>query len=145
MTCKVTLIPKDHVHNVWGMVEPFMEEAAKYTHGRYEVGDILDAITDYDHDLWVAFDEGSAKGMVITCFKQYPRIKCLDMVFCSGIDGMYWKDPMLKMLQHWAYDNACDRIESSGRLGWSRLFKNDGYKMLWQTYELPIASTGLGD
>jgi hypothetical protein len=66
------------------------------------------------------------------------------MVFCAGDEGMEWKAPMLKELQHWAHDNDCDRIESSGRVGWSKIFKNDGYKALWQVYELPVADAGLG-
>jgi hypothetical protein len=69
---------------------------------------------------------------------------CLDMVFCAGDEGMEWKTPMLKMLQHWAHDNDCERIESSGRIGWSKIFKDDGYKALWQVYELPVADAGLG-
>lgn len=142
---QVSLIPPEHVYDVWSRTQGFMEKAAEYTYGRYTPDDILVSLTDYDHLLWIAFDEDKdIKGITITCFKQYPRKKCLDMVFCAGDEGMEWKDPMLKMLRHWAFDNECDTIESSGRLGWSKIFKGDGYKPLWQTYELPVADTGLG-
>jgi hypothetical protein len=122
-----------------------MNRAAEYTVGRYDVDDIFDSVTQYNHQLWVAFDETKdIKGAVVTAIKQYPRKKYLDLVFIGGDDAIQWKDPMLKMLQHWAFDNECDGIESSGRMGWGRVFKDDGYKMLWQTYELPIADAGLG-
>ncbi len=141
----VSLIPHDHVEQVWPSVQPHMEKAAEYTYGRFTAEDILDSITQYDHNLWIAFnDDKEMIGAVVTRFLQYPRKKYLDLVFLGGDDGFSWKDPMLKMLQHWAYDNECDGIESAGRLGWSRVFKEDGYKALWQTYELPVASTGLG-
>jgi hypothetical protein len=120
-----------------------MEKAAEYTYGRYLPEDILDSIVQYDHHLWLAFEGEDIKGITVTRFAQYPRIRCLDMVFCAGDEGMEWKDPMLKILQHWAYDNHCDRIESSGRVGWAKIFKNDGYKALWQVYELPVANSGL--
>ena len=141
---QVSLIPTAHVHGVWSRTYDFMKKAAEYTYGRYTPEDILDSIIDYGHHLWVAFEGEEIKGITITYFKQYPRMKCLDMVFCAGDAGMEWKDPMLKVLQHWAHDNDCDRIESSGRVGWSKIFKDDGYKALWQVYELPVSDTGLG-
>jgi hypothetical protein len=141
---QVTLIPTEHVSEVLPKIFSHLSKAAEYTFGRYEPEDILDSITQYDHHLWIAFVGEEVKGITVTCFKQYPRLLCLDMVFCAGDEGMEWKTPMLKMLQHWAHDNDCDRIESSGRVGWSKIFKDDGYKALWQVYELPVADTGLG-
>lgn len=142
---RVSLITNDVVDSVWPQIEPFMEKAAEYTYGRYTADDILDSIKQYDHHLWVAFgDDLQMRGAVVTRFIQYPRKKYLDLTFLGGDEGLTWKDPMLKILQHWAYDNECDGIESSGRLGWSRIFRDDGYKMLWQTYELPVADCGLG-
>jgi len=141
---QVSLIPTDHVDRVWPDVRPHMERAAEYTYGRYDVEDIKDSITQYDHHLWIAFDDEGIKGAAVTSFKQYPKKRYLDLVFCGGLSGMEWKAEMLRILQHWAYDSNCDGIESSGRLGWGKIFQNDGYKPLWQTYELPIATSGLG-
>ena len=142
---QVALIPTEHVSNVWPRLTAHMAKAAEYTYGRYEPEDILDSLIQYEHDLWVAFEGEDIKGVTITRLAQYPRIRCLDMVFCAGDEGMEWKDPMLSMLQHWAYDNSCDRIESTGRVGWAKIFKNDGYKALWQVYELPVVAEGLGE
>ena len=141
---QVSLIPTEHVADVWPRLTAHIDKVAEYTYGRYDPEDVLESITQYDHNLWLAFEGEDIKGITVTSFKQYPRIKCLDMVFCAGDEGMEWKAPMLEMLQHWAYDNECDRIESSGRVGWAKIFKSDGYKALWQTYELPVASSGLG-
>ena len=141
---QVSLIPKDHVSVVWEDIKPYIAKAAEHTYGRYTVDDILDSIIQYNRDLWMAFDDGGVKGIVITYMKNYPQKLYLDLEFCAGDEGLTWKAPMLKVLQHWAYDNGCDGIESSGRLGWAKIMKNDGYKPLWQTYELPVADTGLG-
>jgi len=142
---KSSLVPFDHVPEVWPQIEGYMARAAEYTYGRFDAEDIKNAVMQYDHDLWVSFNENKEiKGVVITTFKHYPKKKCLDLVFTSGDDLEQWKDGMLRVLQHWAFDNHCDGIESSGRLGWSKIFQKDGYKPLWQTYELPIADSGLG-
>ena len=142
---KVSLVPTERIPTIWDHVIPYMERAAEYTYGRYTVDDILTALTDYDHTLWIAFvKEDGLKGAVVTMIKQYPRKRYLDLVFIGGDDGFSWKAPMLKLLQHWAFDNDCDGIESSGRLGWAKAFADDGYKPLWQTFELPSATCGLG-
>ena len=121
-----------------------MAGAAVYTHGRYEVDDILDAIMDYDHILWIAFDDEKIKGAVVTNFMHYPKKKYLCMTFCGGVELEKWKPAMLKLFQHYAFDTQCDGVEATARLGWTKIFKDDGHKPLWQTFELPAADAGLG-
>tara|TARA_R110000796_G_C14553334_1_gene434092 strand:- start:2198 stop:2641 length:444 start_codon:yes stop_codon:yes gene_type:complete len=142
---KVSMVPREHVIDIWDTVKPHLEKAAEYTYGRYEVEDILDCLTDYDYTLWIAFDDKEIKGAVVTMVSSYPRKKYLDMVFTGGVELEKWKKPMLELLQKWAFDTECDGIESIGRPGWAKIFKSDGHKPLWNTYELPVAKTGLGD
>jgi len=142
---QVSLVPPELVEGLWPRIFPHLSRAAEYTFGRYEPEDIFDAVLSGEVHLWVVFnDDGEVLGVTCTRFWQYPRKKCLDMVFIAGDEGFSWKDQMLSMLQHWAYDNDCVAIESSGRPGFARAFRDDGYRLLWQVYELPVADTGLG-
>lgn len=141
---EVSLIPAEFVSGLMPRLFPHLSKAAEYTFGRYEPEDIIDAVLDGEAHLWVVFEDEDILGVTITRFWQYPRKKCLDMLFIGGNEGFSWKDPMLETLQSWARDNGCDVIESSGRPGFARAFKADGYKMLWQVYELPVTATGLG-
>lgn len=139
----VTLVPREHTEAMWPLVDHFMDKAAEYTYGRYTAEDIKESILNYDHHLWVAFNDAGIKGVVVTSFVQYPQMRCLAMQFTAGDDLKDWKAPMLDLLQKWAFDNNCDKIESSGRPGWPRVFKDDGCSVLWHTYELPVAEMGL--
>ena len=141
---EVSLVPVDLVAGLWPQVFPHLSRAAEYTFGRYEPEDIFDFVLSGEGHLWVVFDEDTIKGVTITRFWQYPRKKCLDMVFIGGDEGFSWKEPMLNMLQNWAQDHGCEAIESSGRPGFARAFRDDGYRMLWQVYELPVSNAGLG-
>jgi hypothetical protein len=141
---QVSMVPTEHVDACWKEVEKYLAGAAEYTHGRYDTDDIYSCITEYDHTLWVAFDEHGIKGAVVTNFMFYPRKKYLVMVFCGGEQLDQWKAPMLKLLQHWAFDNQCDGLEATARIGWTKIFKDDGHKPLWQTFQLPAADAGLG-
>ena len=144
MTLQVSMVPHEYVMQVWPDVEGYMESAAQETHGRYEAQDILDLVLDYSYPLWIAFDETGIKGAVVSGFNQYPRKKYLNLMFCGGDDGFSWKDDMRSILQKWATDNGCDGIEATGRFGWAKIFKHDGFKPVWQVFELPVAETGLG-
>lgn len=142
-TYSASLVPAELLDVISAQVYPHLEKAAEYTFGRYEPEDIMDAIRSGNAHLWVALRDDHIVGITVTRFWHYPRKKCLDMVFIGGDEGFSWKDPMLDILQRWARDSECAVIESSGRPGFARAFRDDGYKLLWQVYELPVMS-GVG-
>lgn len=135
---QVSLVPTDYIDACWKDVEEFLNKAVKYTYGRYEVEDIYDCLKEYDHQLWVAIDEGKIIGAVVTNVMHYPKRKYLVMSFCGGSDLKDWKDPMLKLLQRFAKDIGCDGIEATARQGWAKVLQDDGYKQHWVTFELPV-------
>lgn len=141
---QTALVPPELVNGLWPKIFPHLSKAAEYTFGRYEPEDIIEFVMSGDAHLWVALDGEDIKGVTITRFWQYPRKKCLDMVFIGGDEGFSWKDSMLSTLRSWARDSGCDVIESSGRPAFARVFKDDGYRLLWQVYELPVEDTGSG-
>lgn len=140
----MSAVPPEYVKDVWPQVRGFIAAATKYTYGRYEPDDVLDLITDYDHVLWIAAKGDVIIGTVVTNFIDYPRKRFLSCPFVTGDDFPSWKDPMLELLQKWAYDNNCDGLEATARLGFSRVFKDDGYEAMWQTFQLPAGDAGLG-
>ncbi len=135
---EVSLVPQEYVDTCWDKIEGFIAKAAKYTYGRYTVGNIYDLVKENDYQLWVAYDEGVFKGAVVTNVIVYPQRKLLGMQFCGGEELDTWKPQMLALLRRFARDSGCEAIESTGRPGWAKVFKNDGYKATWVTYELPI-------
>ena len=141
---EVSLVPPELVEGLWPRVFPYLSSASEYTFGRYEPEDIIEFVLNGQAHLWIVLDEDDIKGVTITRFWQYPRKNCLDLVFLAGDDGFSWKDEMLSTLQNWARDSGCDVIEASGRAGLARAFKDDGYRVLWQVFELPVAETGFG-
>ena len=139
-----SMVPNEYANDIWPQVKDYLAGAAEYTHGRYDVDDIREAVMDGDHTLWIAFSDTGIKGAVVTNFMFYPRKKYLVMAFCGGVHLEQWKDQMLKLLQHFAYDTQCDGIEATARPGWGKIFQHDGHKPLWHTFQLPVADTGLG-
>ena len=140
----ISLVPSEHVLDVWPAVTDYVQNALEYTRGRYELEDVLERVENGEFLLWIAFDGERIKGCVITDMMQYPRKKFLGCPFVTGDEFASWKQPMFEMLQKFARDNDCEGLEATARLGWSRVFKDDGYEAMWQTFQLPAAGVNNG-
>lgn len=138
---QASLVPYEQADAAWPLVEKYMVEAAKYTYGRYTSEDIRVSLLDGQRQLWVAFQDEVVYGAVVTQIMEYPQMRVLVMHFLGGIDGMKWKAPMLALLQRFARDQKCRTIESTGRSGWARIFRDDGAQARSVFFELPVEPT----
>jgi hypothetical protein len=135
---QVSVVLPEHIELVWPDIEQYMIGAAQYTYNRFNADDIKKDLINKPQQLWIAYDEGQIYGAVVTEIIEYPQITTLMMHFTGGKKLPYWKQPMLKLLQKFAKDHACKIIESYGRPGWEKVFKDDGYKEVFKFYELPV-------
>jgi hypothetical protein len=135
---QISLVPTEHVTDVWPAVVDYVATALEYTHGRYEPEDTLQELLAGTQLLWIAFEGPHIKGAVASRILQYPRKRFLDCPIVTGEEFSTWKAPMLEVLQRFARDNDCESIEATARIGWARVFKDDGYEALWQTFQLPV-------
>jgi hypothetical protein len=142
---EVSLVPHQLIDGLWPLIFPYLSKASEYTAGRYEPEDILEFTVSGDAHLWVVFDGDDITGITVTRFWQYPRKKCLDVMFLGGENWDEWKNIMFDTLHRWAHDSGCAAIEASGRVGFARVFKSRGYTPLWQVFEFPVVKTGVGD
>lgn len=137
---QASLVPKEHIEAVWPQIEEYLKGAADYTYGRFTVEDIKQGILTKSQQLWVAFDDKKIYGAVVTEIYVYPQTVALTMHFTGGVELKKWKKPMLELLQKFGRDHGCKIIESYGRPGWEKIFKDDGFKMRFMFYELPTES-----
>jgi len=135
---QVSVVLPEYIELVWPKIETYMIGAAQYTYNRFTADDIKKGLINSPQQLWIAYDEGEIYGAVVTEVFNYPSMKALIMHFTGGKKLIRWKKPMLELLQRFAKDHGCSVIESYGRPGWEKVFKNDGYKEVFKFYELPV-------
>ena len=138
---EVSLVIQEHIESVWPKIEEYMHGAAKYTYGRFTKEDILVEVLTKPQQLWIAFDEqdnNAIYGAVVTEIIDYPRMRALVMHFTGGKDLPKWKAEMLSLLRRFSKDQGCSIIESYGRPGWEKVFKDDGHTKRFTFYELPV-------
>ena len=141
---QISYVPPEHVRSVWGEVAPLLLDAVDQTDGRYTLDDTYTLVAQHNYILWIAFDGMGIKGAVVTCFLNYPGKKALHIMFLGGVEGRTWETPMLTVLQKFASDSSCHAIEASGGEAWARVLKADGFKPLWNTFELSVTPTREG-
>jgi len=136
---EITLIDKQNIDKVWHKIKGYAEEAAEYTYGRFTANDIRSGLnSNINQQLWLAHEGDEVYGFVVTEPSHYPQMKVLIMHFTAGKELALWKDDMLYWLRAYAKEKGCDIIESFGRVGWSKVFKDDGFKKRFMFYELPV-------
>lgn len=135
---EVSIVLPEHYDAVWPLIKEYMNGAAKYTYGRFTVDDIRKGLENTAQHLWIAYEEDKVYGAVITEITLYPQVTVLVTQFTGGIELKRWKAPMLKLLQKFGKENGCSVIESYGRTGWAKIFKDDGFVSRFMFYELPV-------
>ncbi len=134
----IALVPKEDYITIFPLLEDYLNKAAKYTYGRYSANDITNELLTKQQQLWIAFEDTNMFGFVVTEVITYPKMKTLIMHFTAGKELLLWKDDMLAELRSFAKLNDCKVIESYGRKGWAKVFKQDGYNTKFIFYELPV-------
>jgi len=136
---QITKLPNHEIDAVWFQIKEYVEGAAKYTYGRFTANDIKNGLKrNLNQQLWIAHEDNTIYGFVVTEPLDYPQLRSMIMHFTGGFDLHLWKDDMIQTIQKFSYTIGCDIIESLGRGGWGKVFKDDGFQSRFMFYELPV-------
>lgn len=125
----ISLIPIDHINDVWDKVKDYLMPAVKVTNGRFMLYDVYIAIQKGRMHLWIAFDDDkNILGCEVTEITDYPSRRLLTSCFTGGVKLRSWRDEMMSVLIRWAEDNQCTGIEGCGRKGWIKMLEPYGVK-----------------
>jgi hypothetical protein len=100
---------------------PWIEAALEYGGGTHIYSDIVTSIVEGKMQLWPA-----EKACIVTEITVYPRKKVLH-VFLGGGELGQILDMHTDVVQ-WAKDQGCESLTMTGRRGWTKALKNDGWK-----------------
>ena len=129
---KGTGVPFDMIDDFWTQVSPFIEMALEHGHGEFEVDDIYEACLEKDMQLWVIYEQPEHKIVlaVVTQIINYPKTKVCRIVTLGGESDLLWENKLF-ILEEWAKENGCVRVETFCRDGLQRKLNRLGYKKLY--------------
>lgn len=112
---------------------PWIEAALEYTYGTHDLQSIRDGVEDGRYQFFF-----TPRGCAITQVSDYPLMRVLSIILYGGeLENAL---EYLPMVEGWAAEQGCERVEITGRRGWVQALGRDaGYREAWTTVikELP--------
>ena len=124
-------VPKDNIPEVFPIVKDSIEKALQYSGNHFIVDDIYNDLLEGKMQLWVLWNlnkKQNFQGCGVTKILQRTNSKALNIFIVTGRNRKQWQDKM-PLVEDWAKQNGCTHIETYARPGWSRLLKEQDYKI----------------
>lgn len=99
----------------------WIEDALAYGGGTHEYEDIVDAVLEGKMQLWPA-----SQSCLVTEITVYPRKKVVH-IFLGGGKLQEVLD-IYRYVVQWAIDQGCSSLTTTGRKGWARVLKDEGWE-----------------
>jgi len=133
----VTLVPKEGLRAVWPIVEPMFKRVLDRTPGRFLPVDILVEILKEQRSLWVYYDDETKNIEATFTTKIYdvPLGKICCFEWGAGKNVEEWVHESLDLIEQYARENGCTRLEGHGRRGWKDWLFEHGWKELSTSFE----------
>lgn len=130
---KISCVPPEHVHNVWPIVEPMLQRAVDKNPGLYTTEDIKLELLESKQLLWIIYQDGEIEAACTSKVLQFPRGRSLLIEWLGGEKMDAWLDDAMDMIEAYASDMGCSRVEVYGRKGW-KVLKRYGWKDVFSVY-----------
>ena len=112
------------IHLIWTEIRPFIERAIDdHTTVEYVLGRII----DHDYQLWIGGDMEYVAVTRVEYFDATDKTAVLIM-YLTGEGMSDWVKDALAQIESWATRHQVDEIRITGRPGWERVFKGDGFR-----------------
>lgn len=124
---KISAVLPDHIPAIWPMVEPMLQKALNENPGLYTTDDLKQDLLTGTQSLWIMYNQGEIDAACTARIAQYPIGRVLCVEWLGGERMAAWLEEALEMLEVYAADMGCDRVEVYGRKGW-KILKKYGWR-----------------
>ena len=127
---KVVHIPKEKTIEVFGLIEKELKKILDKADNGYNHDDIRNELSNGEMQLWIIWDiyKKETKGFIITEIIERPRLKFCSVFIMTGTERKRWQYEAMKNLIKFAKENNCRKGISYARKGWTKVFKEHGFK-----------------
>jgi len=117
---KTILLTPDEAVEHWPTLSPLLQSSIDHGQEETTLTGYLRKVLNYQAQLWVFLDDNNQlKGCGLTQFLEYSTHRTLHIIACAGVDWLEWADSYY-IVENFARDNGCKRVEMWGRDGWLR-------------------------
>ena len=117
---KAQIIQPEDIAYIWEEVAPLLNTVREHTEGELETDDFLEPLTHGDMQLWIATEDSTVHGVMVTQLIPYPQKKILRVISLAG-DNFEELREFQEMIEVFAVKTGCTALEMWGRKGWKKL------------------------
>ena len=117
---KAQIIQPEDIAYIWEEVAPLLNTVREHTEGELETDDFLEPLTHGDMQLWIATEDSTVHGVMVTQLIPYPQKKILRVISLAG-DNFEELREFQEMIEAFAVKTGCTALEMWGRKGWKKL------------------------
>lgn len=127
-------VPTALVNDLWPAVEPHVSRACEH-HPFMSAADVLEVILWGAARLFVVTKQGGVMGFAVMEVVQYPNRKVANVLCCGGEEGFLSVavHDLLPRLKEWGAEQDADTFALTGRPGWMRALRNEGFEAATHT------------
>jgi hypothetical protein len=134
----LTGVPRHHLDTFWAKALPWLEGVEVRADGRETVADLRKWLEGGQLQLWIWLEEDlSVTGVLITEIIKQAKATVCRLRVATGRDPKRWL-PSLSIIEAWAKEQGCQRMEPFARPGWHKMLQPLGYRVTHMIMEKPL-------
>jgi hypothetical protein len=135
-------IVEDEIDAYIEKVIPLIKPAIDKNERNVSMEDVVEDILDTRSLMWAVYIGDTLSAAFTTSVLRHPRRSTLFIEFMGGVDMAVWMKTALKVLKKLAVDGGLDGIEADGRVGFSKIAQENGFREMYRHFEMEIKKSG---
>ena len=103
------------------------------------IDDVIEDIMTTRSLMWAVYIGDTLSAAFTTSIAEHPQRRTLFIEFMGGVAMAAWMRAALSVLKELAKKSKLDGIEAHGRIGFSKMAKEHGFKEVYRHFEMELA------
>ena len=132
-------ILEDKIEEFLPKILPIIKPAIDKSQRNVSIDDVVEDIMTKHSLMWAVYIGDTLSAAFTTSIAEHPQRKTLFIEFMGGAAMAVWMRAALRVLKELAEKSKLDGIEAHGRIGFSKIAKDHGFKEMYRHFEMEIA------
>ena len=132
-------ILEDEIEEFLPKIIPILKPAIDKSQRNVSMDDVIEDIMTTRSLMWEVYIGDTLSAAFTTSIAEHPQRRTLFIEFMGGVAMAAWMRAALRVLKELAKKSKLDGIEAHGRIGFSKMAKEHGFKEMHRHFEMEIA------
>ena len=129
----------DEIDNFLPKIIQIIKPAIDKSQRNVSMDDVIEDIMTTRSLMWAVYIGDTLSAAFTTSIAEHPQRRTLFIEFMGGAAMAVWMRAALRVLKELAKESKLDGIEAHGRIGFSKMAKEHGFKDMHRHFEMEIA------